>query len=129
MEGLADRQTLNLSIIQPMQLFSAEYCPECENRDDVDSRGVVDYVVNYLLATSQFKRIDSFDEMVDLVMTGESAILIDGVAEAIVTEVKSWANRGIQEPQSEVTIRGPKEGSLRLFTTLRSCAVEFGPQH
>lgn len=109
-EGLADRQTLNLSIIQPMQLFSAEYCPECENRDDVDSRGVVDYVVNYLLATSQFKRIDSFDEMVDLVMTGESAILIDGVAEAIVTEVKSWANRGIQEPQSEVTIRGPKEG-------------------
>lgn len=134
-EGLTDRQTLNLAIIQPLQLFSAEYCPECEKREQVGTRGIVEYVIDYLLANSQAKRVDSLEEMIELVMTGESAILIDGVTEVIVTEVKAWENRGIQEPQSEVTIRGPREGfseAVRYNTALlrrriRTSALRIDP--
>lgn len=109
-EGLADRQTLNLSIIQPLQLLSARCFLPADLTTKVDSHNIIDYVINHLLANAQVKRIDSFEEMIKLVMTGESAILIDGVSEAILTDVKGWVNRGVEEPQGEVTIRGPREG-------------------
>jgi hypothetical protein len=109
-EGLTDRITLNLAIVQPLQLFSAEFAAEHRAPTEVGTSNVVDYVMDYLLANSQAKRVGSLEKTIESVMTGEAAILIDGVAEAIITEVKGWSNRGVQEPQSELTIRGPREG-------------------
>ena len=108
-EGLADRSALNLSVIQPLQLSNCG-CYSAAGDDQTGDLGIIDYIVKFLLGNCQVKRITSLDEVIDMVMTGESAIFVDGVAEAIVTEVKGWANRGIQEPQSELTIRGPREG-------------------
>ncbi|NLU41998.1 MAG: spore germination protein [Firmicutes bacterium] len=113
-EGLTDRFALNLGVIQPLQLSNCG-CTLADGDDlarglDASGLDIIDYIVKYLLGNSQAKRVTSLDEAIDMVMTGESAIFVDGVAEAIVTEVKGWANRGIQEPQSELTIRGPREG-------------------
>jgi hypothetical protein len=96
-------------VIQPLQLSNCG-CYSAAGDDQTGDLGIIDYIVKFLLGNCQVKRITSLDEVIDMVMTGESAIFVDGVAEAIVTEVKGWANRGIQEPQSELTIRGPREG-------------------
>ena len=43
-------------------------------------------------------------------MSGDSIILIDGVAETLIASTRGGERRSIQEPSSQVVIRGPHEG-------------------
>ena len=77
-----------------------------------------------------FSRINSNEEVIrenklenifDKVLLGETLILINGVSEGSVCDTKEWEVRDVEEPESERTIRGPRDGfveSLKVNTSL-----------
>ncbi len=77
-----------------------------------------------------FSRINSNEEVIretnlekifDKILIGETLVLINGVDEGIVCDTKEWQVRAVQEPESERTIRGPRDGfieSLNVNTSL-----------
>ena len=52
---------------------------------------------------------------------GDCGVLVHGVANGLACDTKGWERRGVEEPTTESTIRGPKEGfieSLRTNTSM-----------
>ncbi|ACB84199.1 spore germination protein [Natranaerobius thermophilus] len=74
-----------------------------------------------ILSNEDMLPTDNFADIFNKILIGETAILIDGVSQAILCDTKEWETRGIEEPEAEKTIRGPREGfieSLRVNTGL-----------
>lgn len=73
------------------------------------------------LATSEIDEVDDLDEGIDLVLSGDTLLLVDGSDKALQIGTRSWPTRGIDEPSTETVIRGPRDGfneTLKFSTTL-----------
>ncbi|MDR0935895.1 MAG: spore germination protein [Oscillospiraceae bacterium] len=49
-------------------------------------------------------------EAADAILNGDTALFVDGYATAVFVNTKGFPGRGIEEPQTETVIRGPREG-------------------
>ncbi|MET3939491.1 spore germination protein [Paenibacillus sp. PvP094] len=73
------------------------------------------------IALTQVKKVDSWAEAADGVLEASALLLINGSREAWLFNVKGGVRRGVEEPQTESVIRGPREGfteTLRVNTAL-----------
>jgi spore germination protein len=68
------------------------------------------YVVNQVLSVSQISEVDTVEELIPKVLTGFTALLIEGIPEAILTATLNSKSRSIEEPISEALVRGPRAG-------------------
>jgi len=67
------------------------------------------------------KTITKTGELIQTILTGQIAILVEHEATAFVANLKKMEKRAVEEPKLEATIRGPREGfteSLRVNTSL-----------
>ncbi|WP_261381610.1 spore germination protein [Paenibacillus cremeus] len=74
-----------------------------------------------LVSVLSTKKLSNFEEIVDHILKGNVAILVDGENTALLADVSKFETRAIEEPHNEASIRGPKEGfteSLRINTTM-----------
>ncbi|MGF7032934.1 spore germination protein KA [Paenibacillus mucilaginosus] len=70
-----------------------------------------------LLTVSEMREAHTLYEVCDAVLSGDTALFVDGYPQAFIVGTRGWKDRGIPEPQTETVIRGPRDG----FTeTLRS---------
>ena len=63
--------------------------------------------------------VDTLDDVVDQVLSGPMAVLIDGERSAIIVDVREYPVRGIDEPDLERVTRGSHEGFVEtmIFNT------------
>lgn len=61
------------------------------------------------IANSKIKTINNYDEMFFYLSSGFTIVVVSGFNKAIVFETKETLDRGIVEPSTEVSIRGPKD--------------------
>ena len=83
---------------------------------------VVENIQNYMNARigyAQASLTDDWDTIVRNVLSGPSVLLIDGFAQAIILDVRSYPTRGIDEPDTEKVTRGSRDGFVEtmLFNT------------
>lgn len=101
-DGMVDTLLVNMSIIQPLMTLSAM---PVNTKDQT----VRDVVYNHLIPQSQVKVCKTYQEVVDEVNFGGLGIFIDGLDVAFACDVKGWEHRNVEQPTSELNIRGPKE--------------------
>ncbi|MBV1820297.1 spore germination protein, partial [Bacteroidales bacterium MSK.15.36] len=73
------------------------------------------------ISISEIKEAETINEVVDAVLVGETALLIDGYEKVAILSTRGWEKRGIDEPETETVIRGPRDGfteTLRTNTVL-----------
>lgn len=73
------------------------------------------------LTIGDSNQVTTWAEVVYAGLSGDAVFLLDGSGEAIVAATRQWESRGIEEPASEVVVRGPREGfteTLRMNTAL-----------
>ncbi|MDI6710182.1 MAG: spore germination protein [Bacillota bacterium] len=78
-------------------------------------------VLETLLPGNQVAPAATFADVVAGVMNADTALLIDGCAQALLIETKNWAHRSVSPPRIEAVIRGPQESfveHIRTNTTL-----------
>lgn len=112
MEGMCNKETLALSVINP--LLNSEY-------PDVEKMELFLYVERSVLSASEIARIETFESVMQLIMSGFAVLLIDGCSKALSIGVQGFSFRGVSEPESEVSERGSREGfvePLRINMTL-----------
>ncbi|GKX28544.1 spore germination protein [Vallitalea longa] len=66
-------------------------------------------------ATADLKDVNTMDDAVLAVLSGDTVIFIDGYEKCIVVSTKGFPNRGVQQPDTENVIRGSKEGFTEAF--------------
>ncbi|KAA9032812.1 spore germination protein [Niallia endozanthoxylica] len=113
-DGLIDTNMLDEVFLKPM-LF--ERRPQ--GLEEVSSLGQV--IEQKLIAITQVQNVSKLSELADGILKANIGVVIDGETKAMLAGLPGFEKRSIEEPATEVTIRGPKEGfteSLRTNTTL-----------
>lgn len=79
------------------------------NEQEKLSTNLFQMVENQLVHQS-VKPVESLDEMVDQVLSGLMAVLVEGETQALVVDVRSYPGRSPQEPDTEKVVRGSRDG-------------------
>ena len=107
-DGIADRNIINNFVMETL-LDS--------NRDFIN----LDENLEKFMTVSDINRNLNLKNVIISVLSGETAIFIDGKCEAYIVATRSVPNRGISEPSGESVIRGSRDGFseiLRFNTAL-----------
>lgn len=110
-EGIVDANELHRNMLFPL-LYMMDPKLADDRMDDIGMDGV---------ALSQMKTIDSVEQAVEAILSSSVLLLVDGYASGVTFNVKGGMRRAVEEPNTEVVIRGPREGfteNLRVNTAL-----------
>ncbi|WP_371377972.1 spore germination protein [Sporomusa aerivorans] len=112
-EGLVNSNKLERFVLQP--LMNPQHPWTKENKDAIGQ------FINKILPNASIKRADLFGKLEEGVNRGDTVVIIDGLAEAIVIESKGWEHRNVSTPRTEQTVRGSQSAfneNLRVNTGL-----------
>lgn len=116
-DGLVNNRFINEDILKPLMIETKQNYHE----EDFNKNTIIDLIDKEILPSSNVLRLKAFDDTINYVLSGDTVIYIDGVSTAITIDTKGAESRGIEEPLTEATVRGPREGfneSLRTNTSL-----------
>lgn len=85
------------------------------------SRSIIDQLDEDIIAISDTKKTDKFDDVLFAVLNGDTALLAEGEAAALLMETPGFDVRSVNQPTAEGIIRGPQEAfneNLRTNITL-----------
>lgn len=101
-DGLVNKQTIQDSILKPLVGL-------CFDVEDGKARNLEE-VRQQLLWAADVKLDADLNSIALKCMSGDTAVFIDGCSEALVIQTRGWQSRGISPPDTQRSIRGPKEG-------------------
>lgn len=113
-DGLVDSKQLDDGILKPLMHkgLPADW-------DNLNGMGRV--IEEQMVAAGQTKIATNVSDIVQHVLAGDVAVLVDGESNALLASIKGWKMRSVEEPGAESTIRGPREGfteNIRTNTSL-----------
>ncbi|WP_216827559.1 spore germination protein [Alkalihalobacterium elongatum] len=110
-DGLADENGIETKVIKPLLHFS----------DDEVERLKGDALLNHLTKEVthfiEFSIETTYDNAILPLMSGETLLVIDGIPKFILLETRSFNQRAIEEPESEIVVRGPRDGFNEVLHT------------
>ena len=83
------------------------------NNKEITYETIVDQVLN----NKKIEETEELSKVMDNLSQGSSVIFIEGNSRAILCETKGFPIRNIEEPDSEMSLRGPRDGFVEnIFT-------------
>ncbi len=115
-DGLINREILENYLLT--NLFNYKNL-EGQIKDTESERTQI--IMQHFSATFDVKEVDKMNDLIKAVLSGDSAIFVEGCKKGLVIATRSWAARGVSEPATESVVRGPREGfteTIRFNTVL-----------
>lgn len=69
------------------------------------------------ISVNNIIEVDDFDILYQRLLFGDTVILIDYYSKAFLASSQSFKGRDIQEPSTQASLKGPKEGFIEILTT------------
>ncbi len=113
-DGMVDSKLLNLTIMQPLLLMPAP-------PDITKGSGLINHLRKEILPANQVVAGKTFSDLQDGINSGDTVLLIDGIAELLIIGSKGWEHRAVGKPTTEQSIRGAQMAfseNLRVNTAL-----------
>lgn len=102
-DGLTDKKVINEYILQPLLLLTS-----LEKSGEV--KDIITYLERNVIPQNQLNKSDDYKKILDEINFGSCVLFVEGAAQALVFDVKSWEHRTVSRPTTEITIRGSQEG-------------------
>lgn len=98
------------------QIFSDLQYPLYTQNDQIEN---LLHYMNAKIGYAQVTLSDSWEDIIQNVLSGPSLLLVDGFDRAIIIDVRSYPTRGIAEPDTERITKGARDGFVEtlLFNT------------
>lgn len=101
--GMVNKDIINDNIFRPVLVFTQK--EELDNlKDDIK------YFGECFLATGHTESSNDVVKLTNSLLYGDTLLMLDGFSDGLIINTKKWERRSISEPQTNVTIRGPREG-------------------
>lgn len=110
--NIINQTSINEDILKPTM-----YKPFHLQGEKIRKDQLRDVLYNDTLFHADAKIENSFNKMLNAVLRGESAIVIDGIKEALVIDTRNVEARSVTAPETERVVRGPREGFIELLKT------------
>ena len=105
-DGLTDSQTLQDFVIRPLQ-----------ETDLSEQKERLSFVENHVLETVDWKDVETYEDALTDILSGNSLLLVEGCEKAISLSTKNFPTRGVGETTQEMVLRGPKDSFTESFRT------------
>lgn len=112
-DGLTDKQVINENILKPLLI---EKFPGDELKDPARS-DIIKFIKDKTITINELKVVDQLEKVIDGVLDGDTALLVDGYIDTFLLNTRGWDKRSISEPQSETVVRGPRDSFTENFRT------------
>ena len=92
-----------------------------EYKDEDVSVPPIKMIKEQLLNIGDVKETEDKIQVLNEILTGSTAILIDGAKSALIANTKGWETSGVLPPENQVVLRGPREAftsNIRTNTAL-----------
>lgn len=110
-DGLADKLLLDNFVMTPMMITTRLVKPEL---NEIKQR-LAEATKSSGITVGDFKEFGTIEEVIGFVLSGETALFLEGYNKAIIVATKAWPARGIAEPQTETVVRGARDGLTETF--------------
>lgn len=110
-DGLVDKKQIEWSILRPLMLMKG---PGLEKANGADR---LEYIELNLITVGEIKREYRLDQVVAAVLSGKTVLMIDGAEEGLAIATPGWEKRSVNQPDSEVIVKGPREGFVETLRT------------
>lgn len=112
-DGMINSDKLERFILQPLMnpLLPSVF------RD----KDAIGQFIETVLPNASISRANVYQKLEEGINRGDTVVIIDGLAEAIIIETKGWEHRSVSTPQTEQTVRGSQVAfaeNLRVNTGL-----------
>ncbi|WP_099191691.1 spore germination protein [Tepidibacter mesophilus] len=114
-DGMTDKALISEFALNNLMVSSRVATP-----NDIKNN-IEDLIKKKTIAITEIKEIKEMKECINNILVGETLLFIDNVEESILLSSRGWPTRSISEPQSEVVIRGARDGfteTLKVNTSL-----------
>lgn len=114
-DGMVDRITINNFILRALMVNDEKF------HEDSDDKCKLDFILSNILQTNQAKKVESSDEFMYEILSGNTLLYVDGCDFYITNETKGYDKRGVEKPLIEGVVIGPQEAfneNLRTNITL-----------
>lgn len=102
-DGISNTQIINDFLIHSI-IKNRELHRKQPNKD------IFEIVREEVVALGDVKVLPNWKEVFQMLMAGETVVLIDGETRALGASTRGGEQRSIEEPGSQVTVRGPRDG-------------------
>ncbi len=111
-DGLVNTNIIEDHILRPLMVDALRIKNEIQNPPRT-----ISWIENHLLTVNSLAHNYTFDEVLSAVLAGDTVLLTEGLAEGLQISSKGWERRSVQEPDTEVTIKGAREGFIENIRT------------
>lgn len=112
-DGLVDKDVVQTNLMKPLMIDM-----RLTKSDEVFDRHTAFSVIKKrVLAVSELKESGNFEDAIDAVLSGDTALFLDGSSKVFIISTRGWQSRGISQPDTEVAVRGPREGFTETLRT------------
>lgn len=113
-EALSDKELIDTHIMKSLMVdFSKEYKYEPLH---MKGDALKELIKNQVLSLSEVKETHHLKELVSKVLTGWTALLINGSSDVFILGTIKANKRNIEEPISEALVRGPRVGFTEILS-------------
>jgi len=98
--GMTDAKNVADSIIKPIVLW--EPSGRISN--------IADEIMSSVLTAGEVTKERDMKKILSAVLSGDTAISVDGISDVLIANSKGYEKRAINEPATELSMRGPREG-------------------
>ncbi|NLY43367.1 MAG: spore germination protein [Clostridiaceae bacterium] len=116
-EGLVEKEVISTHVLKSLMTE----VKKVDLNKRITSHGMVKILKENLLSACEVNETKNYLETIHAILSGNTVLYIDGNDTAIIIDTKGWEQRGIEEPDTESVVRGPREGfseTLRNNTAL-----------
>lgn len=116
-DGLGDKKLIDEYIVKPLLVNIRIIDPN----ETLLSPDMFTRLKEQVFNAVEIKEENEFDEVLDAVLGGNTAVFIDGYDTVLIISAKGGETRSIKEPETETIVRGSREGfveTLRVNTSL-----------
>lgn len=110
-EGFVDKKILNQDVVRPI----LDYFSSAERQDK--AKRVYQLIKECIISNNEVREVESLQQAVYKIVSGDAVLFVDGSKSALVVGVKAPQGRQVEEPDTEVSIRGPREGFVENLAT------------
>jgi len=120
-DGMVDKVTMHSAVLEPLMILgNINWAAQHFTNQDIDATNaknntIEDYIINQLMIVHSVKKDNTFGQIINNILIGNTAVFIDGCERAILIETKGWKDRAVEQPVNEKTIKGPHEAFTENF--------------
>lgn len=105
---LVGKEIINRDVLKPLQE---------QNAPKEGRQPVIRYIMENVLYYSNVKEVTDFSTVISSLVQGKAILFINGIEQALELDVTEQEKRGIEQPESERVVRGPRDGFIEQLPT------------